>query len=438
MSPYKTALLVFDRDLRIQNQAALAQACAHSENLLCVHFLNTHTQGWGAIHSQARASAAQTFYWQALLDLQTRLADFGQTLWIIDKPAKEVFASLIGEYGIQAVYLSEHADFNQQKQWQYLKSAFPYLNWHTYNTHSLWPVEALPFSLNDLPDTFSGFRRQLEKAQLTPSKPLPAPASWPPTPRKIHKNIVKLAEHTRFQGGETSALQHLQDYFHQHYALSYKQTRNALMGDNTSTCFSPWLAQGCISAAQIVEALQNFESQHQANESTYWIYFELLWREYFHLYARKYQAKLFCPQGINVEKKKIGGSFYAQRFAKWCAGNTPEALVNACMYQLNTQGFLSNRGRQLVASYLIYDLEIDWRYGAAYFEKHLLDYDVAVNWGNWQYIAGVGADPRGGRHFNISKQAELYDAEGHYRKLWQGQASCLPLDAVGIDDWPLG
>ncbi|SEI74347.1 deoxyribodipyrimidine photo-lyase [Allopseudospirillum japonicum] len=437
MSRYKTALLVFDRDLRLQNQAALAEACAQSEQLLCVHFLNTQTQGWGAIHSQARAPAAQAFYWQALVDLQTRLAEFGQSLWILEKPAKEVFPSLIDEYSIQAVYLSEHADFNQQKQWGFLKSAFPYLNWHLYHTHSLWSLEALPFSLDDLPDTFSAFRRQLEKTKLMPPKPLPAPKYWPPSPVKINQNTLKIADSLNFKGGETNALIHLQNYFNQDHALSYKQTRNALMGENTSTCFSPWLAQGCISAAQILEALRTFECQHQANESTYWIYFELLWREYFHLYARKYQGKLFHSQGIHKEKKTIGGSFYAQRFAKWCAGNTPNDLINACMHQLNAQGFLSNRGRQLVASYLIYDLGIDWRYGAAYFEKHLLDYDVAVNWGNWQYIAGVGADPRGGRHFNISKQAELYDAKRHYRNLWQGQATCLPLDAVGIDDWPL-
>lgn len=77
----------------------------------------------------------------------------------------------------------------------------------------------------------------------------------------------------------------------------------------------------------------------------------------------------------------------------WCKGNTPYPLVNACMRELLATGYLSNRGRQIVASCLINELKLDWRYGAAWFQQQLIDYDTAVNWGNWQYIAGVGADP---------------------------------------------
>ena len=82
------------------------------------------------------------------------------------------------------------------------------------------------------------------------------------------------------------------------------------------------------------------------------------------------------------------------------------------MHQLVQTGWMSNRGRQIVASCLVNELGLDWRYGAAFFEKHLVDYDVASNYGNWQYIAGVGCDPRGGRHFNLEKQAEIFDPDG--------------------------
>ena len=88
------------------------------------------------------------------------------------------------------------------------------------------------------------------------------------------------------------------------------------------------------------------------------------------------------------------------------------------MKQLSATDYLSNRGRQIAASCLINELEGDWRYGAAWFENQLIDYDVAANWGNWQYLAGVGADPRGGRHFNLAKQTEIYDADGRYRSRW--------------------
>ena len=107
------------------------------------------------------------------------------------------------------------------------------------------------------------------------------------------------------------------------------------------------------------------------------------------------------------------------------------------MKQLNETGYMSNRGRQIVASYFIYELNLDWRFGAAYFEQQLLDYDVAANWGNWQYIAGVGADPRGGRQFNIEKQTRQYDPEGEFIRRWQGDIDIIPLDSVDAADWPI-
>ena len=83
------------------------------------------------------------------------------------------------------------------------------------------------------------------------------------------------------------------------------------------------------------------------------------------------------------------------------------------------------------------ELGLDWRYGAAWFEQQLIDYDVASNWGNWQYIAGVGADPRGGRHFNIDKQAQMFDSDGSYRRRWAPEPTPLNVDTRDAADWPL-
>ena len=106
------------------------------------------------------------------------------------------------------------------------------------------------------------------------------------------------------------------------------------------------------------------------------------------------------------------------------------------MRQLNETGYMSNRGRQIAASALINELGLDWRCGAAYFEQQLIDYDPASNWGNWQYIAGVGADPRGGRHFSIEKQTALYDPRGEYIARWRGELGRSYGDAVDQVDWP--
>jgi len=85
---------------------------------------------------------------------------------------------------------------------------------------------------------------------------------------------------------------------------------------------------------------------------------------------------------------------------------------------LNLTGWMSNRGRQNVASFLIHELALDWRLGALWFESQLVDYDVASNWGNWAYLAGVGNDPRGSRRFNIAKQAQTHDPAGEFVREW--------------------
>jgi deoxyribodipyrimidine photo-lyase len=126
------------------------------------------------------------------------------------------------------------------------------------------------------------------------------------------------------------------------------------------------------------------------------------------------------PGGISAENPAY--DFDAGRFECWCKGETRWPLVNACMQQLNRTGYLSNRARQIVASALINELGLDWRCGAGYFEQRLIDYDVASNWGNWQYIAGVGADPRGGRHFSIEKQTRQFDADGSFVAKWLGSS----------------
>lgn len=126
---------------------------------------------------------------------------------------------------------------------------------------------------------------------------------------------------------------------------------------------------------------------------------------------------LFLFQGIGA--KAPTGQHDKTKFISWTTGNTCYPIINACMTQLNQTGYMSNRGRQLVASAFIHELGLDWRYGAAYFEQQLIDYDVASNWGNWQYLAGVVADPRVCRQFNLHKKTERYDPNCEFIDRWQ-------------------
>lgn len=187
------------------------------------------------------------------------------------------------------------------------------------------------------------------------------------------------------------------------------------MGSDYSSKFSPWLANGCISARQLYWEIKAYEKEVVKNESTYWMVFELLWRDYFKYLSLKHGNALFKLKGIKNQDYEWGTDF--TEIQKWIDGATPHPFINANMKELSATGWMSNRGRQNVASYFSKQLQLDWRIGAAYFESLLIDYDVHSNYGNWQYVSGVGNDPRN-RQFNISLQAERYDSNKRYQQLW--------------------
>ena len=125
--------------------------------------------------------------------------------------------------------------------------------------------------------------------------------------------------------------------------------------------------------------------------------------------------KIFKIKGILERDYRWGNSYSV--FDSWCEGKTSEPFVNANMIELKCTGWMSNRGRQNVASFLSKELLIDWRWGANYFESMLIDYDVHSNYGNWMYVSGVGNDPRD-RKFNIKFQADRYDPNSKFQNLW--------------------
>jgi len=164
--------------------------------------------------------------------------------------------------------------------------------------------------------------------------------------------------------------------------------------------------------------VKEYEAKHGANDSTYWLIFELIWRDYFRFAMKKHKSAFFQKGGIQQRSPATIDDTNALQ--RWVNGKTGVDFVDANMNELRLTGFMSNRGRQIVASYLCNDLKLDWRLGASYFEEQLIDYDVASNWGNWAYLAGVGNDPRGNRYFDVAKQAKVYDAGGEYRGEWRG------------------
>ena len=222
-----------------------------------------------------------------------------------------------------------------------------------------------------------------------------------------------------FHGGESEGLKRLHNYFFETKKLGfYKKTRNGLIGTDYSSKFSPWLANGSLSARTIYWNVKKFEEDEIKNQSTYWLIFELIWRDYFKYISLKHGNNIFKIGGIL--NKNYAWSSNRKIIQNWINGETKDDFVNANMIELKRTGWMSNRGRQNVASYFAKELTLDWRIGAAYFESILLDYDVHSNFGNWMYVSGVGNDPRD-RKFNTQLQAERYDPAHLFRNRWLQQ-----------------
>ena len=159
-----------------------------------------------------------------------------------------------------------------------------------------------------------------------------------------------------------------------------------------------------------------YENDIEKNESTYWLFFELLWRDFFKYVSMQHRNKFFSKHGIYGNKKVW--SQENSKIKSWINGETKETFVNANMRELSSTGFMSNRGRQNVANYLTKELKVDWRIGAEYFEAFLIDYDVHSNYGNWLYNAGIGNDSMPFRKFNPTLQSERYDPNKDYENTW--------------------
>ena len=436
-----TALYWFRSDLRLEDNPNFLSACKAADRLLPVY---VHAPQESLIWGFDRLGQhRQQFLRDALSDLQRQLEQLGSDLLELQAPlgsqvrAIDLVMEAAQHYGIKTIYCEVIHAPEEMQELALLKQAG--LTVHAELESTMIAVRDLPFTPDAMPDQFTQFRTKIEKAKHLFTDPVSAPSRIPPLPADFKRmgvagaqNYIKTAPtgqhnghpYSSFphcseacRGGTAAAEAHLRQYLERALPHSYKATRNQLHGLDYSSKLSPWLALGSISARSVMKQLKQFESEQGANEGSYWLWFELLWRDYFRVLHLKYGTQLYCASGLNQSEQPIHN---ARGFQHWCSGTTGESIVDAGMRELKATGYLSNRLRQVVASYLIYDLHSDWRAGAAWFESQLLDYDVYSNQGNWLYIAGRGTDPRGGRRFNPQKQAQDHDANGSYRALWLG------------------
>lgn len=445
----KRSLYCVTKDLRINDNIALNLA-SKSDNLLCVYIVDKKWFTQNNYQSKPLGEKRWHFLKNCLIDFNRSLLKRGQQLYIVYGDTSSVLGTLCDKYKITDVITTDLPGTYEQSLITELSKVFPKLAIHQVDQFTLFTKNLLPFELKKLPVSYSKFRKVMADV-ITPDivpivQSLPHMFATMPSPSIFIPDWLPNTEHLDtvsdliFQGGEHYGLKQLNCYFSSDLPSTYKEVRNNLAGWENSSKLSSWLNYGCISPRQVMASIHSYEKQYGKNSSTESLSLELLWREYFQWLHFTVGVKMYQFKGL--AKTVPLTTFYPERFSKWCQGNTPYRLVNACMNELRETGYLSNRGRQIVASCLVNEFSVDWRYGAAWFEEHLIDYDAAINWGNWQYIAGVGVDPRGGRHFNIEKQAALYDHLGTYQAKWTGQKILKNnvnqvLDSVDASDWPV-
>ena len=397
MNNLNSVIYWFRNDLRITDNSAFTQAYEGCGKVLAVYVHDPKHDAQTAWGFKRMGSHRRAFLSERLQDLALQLKAIGCELTELRGSPKDILSVFCESTQTKKIHCEDIAAPEELADVEDLKAAGLDVKtgWHS----SLLEPDELPFDVENLPAVFTAFRNKVEKQGLKPREQL-----------LLSKNLP-----------ESAAEKHLKHYFAGDFALTYKLTRNQPMNwspdEYFSTKFSPWLACGALSSPMIYAELKRFEAERGANDSTYWIWFELLWRDYFRFLHLQHGRKLYLEQGLSeTYQPKLKHS--KQGLAHWCEGRTGEPLVDAGMRELAATGWLSNRMRQVVASYLIYDLGGDWRAGAAWFESQLIDYDVYSNQGNWLYIAGRGTDPRGGRRFNPDKQALEHDPDGTYRQLW--------------------
>lgn len=243
--------------------------------------------------------------------------------------------------------------------------------------------------------------------------------SFTPFRKIAEKLLPEYFQDNTFQAKDPEVEDELAYYFQEkHLAKDYFNIRNGVVGRDYSTKFSSPLSSGRLNVRYLYNYLKDYEAEYGSNKSTYWIQFELLWREFFYWSYQKHKKKFFSKDGLKESPDFTGDKEIKNQEVRPDSLFQGDFFMLAACRELEETGFVSNRIRQIFASTWIHKYKLDWRLGAYYYEKNLKDYDVYSNWGNWQYLAGVGHDPRGSRVFNVIKQLETYDKDFEHIQKW--------------------
>jgi deoxyribodipyrimidine photo-lyase len=433
----QVSLVYFQHDLRLDDQLSLIEAKKRGLPIIGVYLFPSQTLSktkWG--FTQSGAYRLQ-FLWDSLIDLKKNLSQLNIPLYVFQDD--HLHASIFSPMIVNHVYCAAEPGSEEILLRKKLLTVLGQPPITLVHDKPIVSPSHYPWLLTDLPKRFTDARLRIETLiqVLSPQSFLPFHQEQLP----LLKDDWQLMEQQiptaplLLNGGESEAKKHLQQYFfiNQH-VLTYKETRNNMLAFQDSSKLSPALSLGLLSPRRIYAELKKVETTLKKNASTYWLWFELLWRDFFYYLHFQVGDLFFMESGMQGHPHpwQTQPAYYQSILE----AKTGYPLVDANLIELYQTGWMSNRGRQNVASFISKILRLDWRFGAALFEHFLIDYDVSSNYGNWQYISGVGVDPREDRIFNVSLQAKKYDPRGDYLAHWLPSLNKIPVP-LRFEPWKM-
>jgi len=423
------ALWWIRRDLRLSDNQALAAALAAAEQVVPVFVLDP-----ALLASPYVGDKRLAFLFDGLRNLDADLRQRGSRLIVRQGDPAADLAGLMAETSAQAIFAEGDVTPYARRRDERIKAELPLRltrgltvqrpsavvkdDGTPYTVYTPFSKRWLALPLPVEADLLDAPQRITTPASLAS---LPIPAS-PALPASVP-----------FPAGEAEAQRRLRAFIQGDDAAitRYREDRNRPDLEGTSR-LSPYLRYGMISAQQAVVASRTARQAARTSDACHgadhWLS-ELIWREFY--VAILYHFPHVRSGSFQRDYDRIPWANDEADFAAWCEGRTGYPIVDAAMRQLVQSGWMHNRSRMIVASFLVKDLLIDWRWGERFFMQHLLDGDPANNNGGWQWTAGVGTDAAPYfRVFNPVLQGQKFDPEGDYVRRWLPELSRVPVKFI--------
>lgn len=405
------------RDLRLHDNAALFAASQAAARVIPVFIFDPVL-----LNGRNRSEKRQAFMQDGLRSLSSDIAELGGRLIVRRGQPAEELARLVEETGAAGVFAEEDYSPYARQRDDAVAEVVPL---HCVGGSAIRPPGTVMKDDGDPYVVFTPFSRTWR------SLPLPRLNDLHPVPEQfavadgLASEVIPeepaLRDSIPFAAGERAGLARLETFLDERVA-AYDEQRNVLAAGGTSQV-SPYLRFGMVSprraaaaAVALREQLAGDDDNGAAKGLSTWLN-ELIWRDfYIHiLYHFPYVART----AFRANYRHIAWENDRATFDAWCEGRTGYPVVDAAMRQLESSGWMHNRARMIVASFLVKDLLVDWRWGERWFMRKLVDGDLPANNGGWQWSAGTGTDAAPYfRIFNPTTQGEKFDPDGDYIRRW--------------------